>query len=200
MTKNEFLEQLRRGLSGLPMEDIDERLNFYSEMIDDRIEEGLSEAEAVGAVGSVSDIVSQILRETPLTKLVKEKVKPAKPLKWWAIVLIVLGSPIWLSLLIAAAVIVLAVYVVLWSLDVSLWAVDASLALGAVGGVLSLPIFAAQGHTSTGIAMLGGGLFCAGLAIFLFFGCMAATRGTVWLTKKIALGIKAMFVGKGTEK
>ena len=42
MTKNEFLEQLRRGLSGLPMEDIDERLNFYSEMIDDRIEEGLS--------------------------------------------------------------------------------------------------------------------------------------------------------------
>ena len=125
MTKNEFLEQLRRGLSGLPMEDIDERLNFYSEMIDDRIEEGLSEAEAVSAVGSVSDIVSQILRETPLTKLVKEKVKPAKPLKWWAIVLIVLGSPIWLSLLIAAAVIVLAVYVVLWSLDVSLWAVDA---------------------------------------------------------------------------
>ncbi len=200
MTKNEFLEQLRRGLSGLPMEDIDERLNFYSEMIDDRIEEGLSEAEAVSAVGSVSDIVSQILRETPLTKLVKEKVKPAKPLKWWAIVLIVLGSPIWLSLLIAAAVIVLAVYVVLWSLDVSLWAVDASLALGAVGGVLSLPIFAAQGHAFTGIAMLGGGLFCAGLAIFLFFGCMAATKGTVWLTKKIALGIKAMFVGKGTEK
>ena len=39
MTKQEFLAELRRGLSGLPQNDIEERLNFYSEMIDDRMEE-----------------------------------------------------------------------------------------------------------------------------------------------------------------
>ncbi len=43
MNKQAFLTQLRKGLSGLPQEDIEERLAFYSEMIDDRIEEGLSE-------------------------------------------------------------------------------------------------------------------------------------------------------------
>ena len=47
MNKVEFLEQLRRGLNGLPQEEIEERVTFYSEMIDDRIEEGFSEEEAV---------------------------------------------------------------------------------------------------------------------------------------------------------
>ena len=37
MNKQEFLTQLRQGLSGLPQDDIEKRLTFYSEMIDDRI-------------------------------------------------------------------------------------------------------------------------------------------------------------------
>ena len=36
----------------------------------------------------------------------------------------------------------------------------------------------------------------AGLSVFLFFGCKAATKGIVLLTKAIALGIKKSFVGK----
>ena len=33
MNKQEFLAQLRKELTGLPKDDIDERLTFYSEMI-----------------------------------------------------------------------------------------------------------------------------------------------------------------------
>ena len=40
MTKQEFLTQLQNGLCVLTELDAQERLNFYSEMIDDRIEEG----------------------------------------------------------------------------------------------------------------------------------------------------------------
>ena len=58
MLKTEFLEQLRAGLAGLPQEDIDGRVAFYSEMIDDRMEEGLSEEEAVAGAGKISDIVT----------------------------------------------------------------------------------------------------------------------------------------------
>ena len=47
MRKEEFLSQLESGLYGLPQADIDERLSFYAEMIDDRMEEGLGEEEAV---------------------------------------------------------------------------------------------------------------------------------------------------------
>lgn len=42
MLKEEFLAQLRGGLAGLPQEDLEERLAFYSELLDDRMEEGLS--------------------------------------------------------------------------------------------------------------------------------------------------------------
>ena len=57
-----------------------------------------------------------------------------------------------------------------------------------------------QGHTATGLAALGAALLLAGLSIFLFFGCKAAGRGTVNLTKKIAIGIKSLFIGKERAK
>ena len=57
MNKQEFLAGLQKGLSGLPQEDVEERLTFYGEMLDDRMEEGLSEEEAVAAAGSVEEIV-----------------------------------------------------------------------------------------------------------------------------------------------
>ena len=37
MKKNEFIEKLQSGLCGLPREDIDRSVEFYSEIIDDKI-------------------------------------------------------------------------------------------------------------------------------------------------------------------
>ncbi|MBR5314835.1 MAG: DUF1700 domain-containing protein, partial [Clostridia bacterium] len=76
MTKLEFLFRLEQGLCGLPKEDVKERINFYAEMIDDRVEEGLSEEDAVREIGETDEIISQIINDTPLTKIVKEKIKP----------------------------------------------------------------------------------------------------------------------------
>jgi len=53
MNKQEFIEALYRRLSDLPWQDVEERLNFYGEMIEDHMEEGLSEEEAVASMGSV---------------------------------------------------------------------------------------------------------------------------------------------------
>ena len=146
MSKQGFLAQLRKGLSGLPQEDIEERLTFYSEMIDDRIEEGLSEPEAVSAIGTVDDIITQILADTTITKLVKEKVKPKRTPKAWEIVLLVLGSPIWLSLLIVAFAIVLSLYATLWSVVISLWAVFGSLIGCSFGSMVAGLILACSGN------------------------------------------------------
>ena len=111
MTKIKFVLELRDRLSGLPREDIEERLEFYSEMIDDRMEEGLSEEEAVAAIGSVDEIASQIIVKTPLVKVAKEKIKSKRKLRTWEIVLLALGSPIWLSLLIVAFSVIISVFV-----------------------------------------------------------------------------------------
>ena len=198
MNKQEFLEQLRRGLSGLPQEDIEERLNFYGEMIDDRIEEGLSEPEAVAAIGTVGDVVSQILAETPLTKIVKEKIRPKSRIKPWMIVLLILGSPLWIPIMLAVIAIVLSVYIVVWSVIISLWAIFVSLIASALGGTVSAVYFAICGRGLSALATLAVGLLSAGLAIVMFFVCLAATKGVVWLTKKFAVGLKYMLVGKET--
>lgn len=102
MNKQEFLAQLREGLSGLPQEDMEERLMFYSELLDDQMEEGLSEEEAVAAAGPVEEIVRQTISDTPLTKIVKERIRPKRRLHAGELVLLVLGAPIWLPLGFAA--------------------------------------------------------------------------------------------------
>ena len=61
MNKQKFLAELKKSLSALGRNDIEDRLAFYGEMIDDRIEEGFSESEAVLAVGSADEIAAQIL-------------------------------------------------------------------------------------------------------------------------------------------
>ena len=102
MRKQEFLQELRDGLAGLPQNEIEKRVAFYAEMIDDRVEEGLSEEEAVAAVGTVYEIVLQAAEEFP--EQVSVRIKPKRKLSAMAIVLLILGSPVWFSLLIAAAV------------------------------------------------------------------------------------------------
>ena len=190
MRKEEFLAQLRKGLSGLPREDIEERINFYSEMIDDRIEEGLSEEEAVSEAGSVEGIAVQIAADFPAKKKTKRR------LKAWEIVLLALGSPVWLSLLISAVAVVLSLYISLWAVIVSLWAVFASaIACSAAGIAVGVGLICV-GYVSSGFALIGGGLVCAGLAIFLFYGCHLATKGTVLLAKAIFLWIKNLFIKK----
>lgn len=196
MNKQEFLTQLRQGLSGLPQNDIEERLTFYSEMIDDRMEEGLSEEEAVEGVGSVNSIISQIIAEVPLAKIVKEKITPKKKLKVWEIVLLILGSPIWLSLMIAAFAVALSLYAALWSVIIALWAVFAAFVVSAFGCILEGVVFAFCGNVLSGVALIAIGFVCAGLSVLLYFASIAATKGTVKLTKKIVLWTKNYFVKK----
>ena len=199
MTKQEFLTALQKKLSGLPKQEIEERLTFYGEMIDDRMEDGRTEEEAVSAIGSVDVVAEQIIAEIPLAKIAKERIKPKKRLRVWEIVLLALGSPIWLSLLIAAVAVILSLYVVLWSLIASLWAVFAALVASSVGCVIAGIFWAFCENGWMGIVIVGAGLTCAGLSIFLFFGCKEATRGILLLTKKIAVDIKKCFVRKETR-
>lgn len=200
MNKQEFLTQLRKGLSGLPQGDIEERLAFYSEMIDDRMEEGLSEEDAVNEIGNVDEIISQTVADIPLSKLVKEKIKPKRTLSAWEIVLLTLGCPIWLSILIAVIAVIFSVYIMMWSAVVCLWSMEISLIAVSLEGIVSAAVFVFKGNGLTGLAMLGVGIVCAGLSVFLFFGCKAVTKGILLLTKKIALSIKSLFVGKENVK
>lgn len=180
MTKLQFLLSLNEKLVVLPRDEAEERMRFYCEMIEDRMEDGLSEEEAVAAVGSVEEIAAATLRElTPPAQ------PPKKKRKLWEIWLLILGAPLWITLVAAAAVVALAGYISWWAVLVSLWAVDVSLICCALAGVLGCGLFCIQGRMASGLAVLAAGLFCAGLGIVFFFGCRALTKGTALLTKKL---------------
>ena len=156
MNKQEFLDKLRTGLMGLPKDDLEERVNFYSEMIDDRMEEGVSEEDAVKSLGSTEAVARQIISEIPIMTIVKEKMKPKRKLGAWEIVLLAVGSPVWLSLLIAAFAVLLSLYIVLWAVGVvTAWAVFGAFVGGAFGGIFSGVLFTVLGHGPTGLALVG---------------------------------------------
>lgn len=126
MGKEEFLAGLRSHLSRLPDDEVEKYLGFYSESIDDRMEDGMNECEAVAALGSIDAIADEIIDSQHLGDIVKQKIKKQRSgssgVSWPWIVLAVLGSPLWLSLLVALCAVVLAVYVCIWALVIGVWA------------------------------------------------------------------------------
>ena len=196
MNKKQFIETLRNKLSKFPQKEVDDSVNFYSEMIDDKIEDGISEEDAVKEIGDIDNIVSLIVADIPLTKIVKEKIKPKRKFKTWEIVLLVIGSPLWLSLLVSAIAVVFSVYVSLRAVVVALWAGTISIiAVGAYEIIYGI-IMMFVSDTFINLSILSLGVVCIGLAIFLCIGCIYATKGLVLLTKKIVLAIKNSFVKK----
>ena len=181
MNKKEFLSELQKALSGLPQDSIADRLNFYAEMIDDRMEDGLSEADAVRSLGTVENIARQVLEDLPLASIVRGRVADRKKPGTGTVLLLCLGAPLWLPLLIAAAAAVISLYLSLWSIVIALWAVFAALVGTAFGGIAGGGVLLVLGHVSTGIALIGAALVCAGLSVFAFYGCKAATRGVIRL-------------------
>ena len=196
MNKAEFLNELRTKLNGLPQNDIEERVSFYTEMIDDRVEDGMSEEEAIEQIGPVDKVVETIVSEIPLSKIVKAKVKPQKKMPVWAIVLLVLGFPVWFPILISLVSVIFSVYLTLWIIVITLYAVDLSLAVACIASIASAFVAFIGGEPLVGLASIGLFMVCGALSVLMFFGCGYVVKGVVFVTRKMLLGIKSWFLGK----
>ncbi len=196
MNKQEFLTRLQEGLKGLPADDVKERMMFYEEMIDDRMEDGISEEDAVSMIGPVDEVVSQIISEIPLQRIVKERISPNRSLKTWEIVLLILGFPLWFPLIVTFFVLVLTIYIVIWSLVISVWAVELAFIVSVVALIPMGIVLLSTGRTAQGLILLCMAAVLAGFAILLYFGCVAAGKGAVVLGKKLWIGVKSMFIRK----
>ncbi|MCR4617613.1 MAG: DUF1700 domain-containing protein [Lachnospiraceae bacterium] len=206
MNKESFITELKNNLAGLPEDEIKKSIDYYEEMIDDRVEDGMPEEEAVAALGDIKSITKNILEDIPLKKIVKEKVKSVKPkrgLRAWEIVLLVVGSPIWfplgLSLAIIAFVFVLVLYLLYWIFILVFYLIDLCIALCGVAGIAAGVVAFIQGGGPAGFFFVGCGLVCAGLSIPFFFLCNIIAKGILNLSKLIGRGIKSMFIRKKKE-
>lgn len=196
MNKAEFLMALRERLSGLPEEDFNKSIDYYTEMIDDRVEDGMSEEDAVACLGSMDEIITQILSEVSLPKLVKEKVKPKRALAVWEIILIIISAPIWFPILFSAVTTILSAYLSIWMMVLSLYLLDLSIAISGIVfiGLAISELF--KGAFAVFGALLGFGLVALGVSILLFFAFNLITKGIIYISKKVLLGIKSLFIRK----
>ena len=193
MTKLEFILALNERLLSLPREEVNERINFYAEMIEDHMEEGLSEEEAVAAVGAVEEIAAQIAGEFVPAK----QKKTTGRMKTWEIVLLAVGAPVWLSLLIAAFSVVLSGYVCLWAGVICLWATFIASASCVLAGIGSGIFLALKGNGSVAMVLIGSGLTCGALAVYLFHGSKTATMALGKLTGKTVHWVKKRLSREG---
>ena len=180
-------------------EEMEKSLSYYEEMLDDRVEDGMTEEEAVAALGSLDDIVASIVNQLPLSAVVKRRVKSsrdgAKNKTLW-MVLAICGFPIWLPLVITFAVLVLVVYVVAWVLIVSLYAVVVALGAAGILGLLVGLIRCVTQGLPVGLFSIGLAVICAGLTMMSVLPMWRLSRRlptfTVWFGRKI----KEMFLDK----
>lgn len=185
MNKSEFLHILRSCLGLLTAEEREQNIAYYEELFSDMLEEGMSEEEAAAHLGDPEQIAREILAEQPLPLLVKSRVRPSGGWTALSITLIVLGSPVWLPLLMAAAAVILSVFVVIWALILSV------LAVALAGGISAVALVFAGifGYLNiSGFLMLGLVLICAGLCLLTGLLAVAlgraAVRGGKWLWRQ----------------
>lgn len=200
MKKNEFLTELKYRLAGLEQTEVAERLAFYDEIIADYVEDGVPEEEAVAKLGTIDEIVAQIMSEIPLTKLVAKKMKPQKTVHGGRIALIILTFPIWFPLVITVLSLIFSLYVVLWAIVISLFAVDLALFCAAVMLFLSIvPLAMAQNMALIGL-VAGGGFLCLGLFMLFLSVSFLAAKAALKLGGSFLLWLKSFFIGKEEKK
>jgi len=199
MTKEQFLFELRRRLSAVPESEAARSLEFYAESIDDRIEDGMPEEEAVAAMGSIDEIVREIESSLPLSTIVKQRVETERSRGHSAlwIVLAIIGFPVWFPLLIAAAAVLLSVYIVIWAVIISLFAALLALAVSAVALIIYVIIKIAPLGFYGVLMVLGAALALIGLMLLLFVPVKALAKALVRGTGSFWRWCKRKFVGMG---
>ena len=205
MNKLEFINGLGSRLDPIPREEIQTILDYYVESVSDRMEDGMTEEEAIDSFGDLDQLAADILVEqgylapppAPVPELTEEEkqealpdilpaAEPKKKLPWWAIVLLVIGSPVWLSVGIAVAAVGLSIYIVVLALLFSLWCIAVSFAAaGVAGAVLSFFVPFSPDTFAIRLLFCGACLVLAGVGVLLLPACRAADAGFARLHRSI---------------
>lgn len=198
MTRNEFITSLSARLHSIPEAEKNKALDWYSELICDRMEE-MPEADAVSGIGSVDEIADEILsqyRQNTTAVHSSDSTEPQSrrsPDKGVNTALVIFAavvlSPIWLPLLITGLSLALVAVLLVWCAVVTVGVMLVSAAaVGAVGLVYGFwALFVI--NPAYGLLVLGTALISAGLTLALIPLIVVTVKGaaefTVWSVGKI---------------
>lgn len=198
MTKLEFMRQLEARLTSIPRSEVEKTKAYFDEMIQDRMEEGSTEEEAVSAMGDPAVIAAGILNDASIPSLVRAKVEKRQKNsgnKGLLILLAIIGFPIWFPLFMVLLSVILSVYITIGAVIISIFAVLLSFIVSGIACIIfSAPAFVVLGP-ARGLAALGAGFCLSGIALLLFRPAVAVTRGILRFTAFVLRKIKNALVG-----
>lgn len=189
MTREEFLERLGDLLACLPAEQIEESKAFYAEAIADRMEDGMSEEEAVAAIGSPGAVAEAILNDLPAVPRVIAKTRRRSNVLLW--ILAIVGSPLWFVLALAFAAVAFTVYLCIWILALCVWIIAAALGASGIVALALATCGIAIGNVPYVLAMADAGLGLMGGTLFVGAGAWAVTKqiarlSALWVNKALS--------------
>lgn len=165
MNKEEFMDCLKDKLKNESYEYVCQVVEYYDEMINDFIEDGKSEEDAIRNLGDIDDILKQMKSEDDVIVMKKQSKKSMA----FITILLFLGFPLWGSLLATVFLLLLCVYVLLWCLPI------VTIAIGFVGmmcfivGIFgSFPLFIQSislGMTQLGVSAIYGAFGIFGMIL-----------------------------------
>ena len=169
MNKRAFLQQLRKGLKGIPKDDLEDILYDYTEHIDSALETGKSEEEITGDLGSPKRIAKQHRAEFYFRQADKKGTTGS------AFKAILAGIGLSFFSIVFVLPLVISLYAVLISIFLSFIAVAVAGLVVVVAGFFLFPLIPALAGLFIGI-----GVTCLGILL---------TMGTLWLIKIVSLGM-----------
>lgn len=202
MKKSEFINKLREELKGYPHDPVEDSIQYYSEMIDDHMEDGMSEDEAVSKVGDPIAIAKQIKYNMPLKNVIKEKVaakkveNTGKEVNIGLIIVLILGAPLWIPLAITILSLVGTFFILLWVFDFVMYVLALVSAVSIIAAIIGAAITAFSTGIGTALVFVGSGIGAAGLSLLLAIGGIAFAKAIIALTASFARGIKRIIIGR----
>ena len=189
MNKKQFCTLLENQLRiYLSSEEVYKTLNFFKEMIDDRVDEGLSEEQAVSQLGNIDDIVGQILDEHNIKKRQKKLVWrfiPQKTPSAANIIIAILLFPIWITIFSLVASFFIAFVSLIFSLVVSVIAFF----VGGIALILKAPFYLIyEKNIAYCLDTLGFGFIITGIGligIYYLLKSYKKARKNGWSLKKM---------------
>ncbi len=187
MNKGEFLRLLGTRLSVLPQTEAERLMEFYAELIEDKMENGETEEQAVANLGPIDELVQGILQEEEIEQRKTEEKGSASNGFGRRLAIAICTFPIWLPLYISA-----------WAVVVSLYASAAGLLLSGLFYVIPSLVVCGQ-SVAVGFFQLGICLAAMGIGIYLLAGTIYCTKYFCRFTRFLWNGIRYSFY-KGGER
>ena len=201
MTKEEFLRTLKAELEKQSISNIESMIEYYDEMICDRMEDGMSEEAAVESMDSIPEIVHEAVLDKSVPALVKERVKKSRENAeksgwgWLWITLAIIGFPIWLPLVLTAVILAFTFFIVFWVLVATLFIILLAFGISGIACLIAIVPALIYSGIPTAIASVGAGLVLIGLTVLIWKPCVAFVKSAGGLFGDIITSIKRRIFG-----